>query len=94
MYDVPSLREELIRNESNITVLTEAVTAEIASKTELAQKIQEWEAQGEDAADFKNHLKTIQNNIDNYNAEMDKIYAYNIQVKRMIAEIEAIHGNV
>ena len=94
MYDVPSLREELIRNESNITVLTEGLLREIAAKGSLVQKIQEFEAQGDDPADYKKHMEAVQNTIDNYNNELDIIYAYNIKVQRMIAEIEAIHGNI
>ena len=94
MYDVPSLREELIRNEHNIEVLTEALSREISNKTSLTQKIQEFIAQGDDPADYERHLEAIHNNIKSYNDELDNIYSYNIKVKRMIAEIEAIHGNV
>jgi hypothetical protein len=73
-------------------VLTEAVTKEIAIKQALGQKITEIRSSGDDPQDYELHMTSIQSTIDNYNNELDQIYAYNIKVRRMIAELEAIHG--
>lgn len=92
MYDLDALREELNRNEHNILVLQEALTKEVSIKQALNEKITQFRNSGDDPQDYETHLTSIDETINRFHQELDSIYAYNIKIKRLIAEIEAINS--
>jgi len=94
MYDLESMKEELNRNESNVLIIQEGIQNLLNEKSDLNIRIKELRNLGEDPADLLTHLQTAVGNIAKFQEELNIIYKYNMDVQRMIAEIESINGNV